>query len=127
MDRQKTLNIVVNHLRAQGGKAVKPNQGARCVYRAPDGKKCAVGALIPDEHYAPYMDVGGGMHASALMTNYPCLASVLGVNEADKLFLDDMQSRLHDSSLSTGDFQTSLEERVQRFADQYKLTVPEKV
>lgn len=47
---QEVFNRVVNHLRAQGEKAIDP-ESESCRYRAPGGKMCAVGCLIKDEHY----------------------------------------------------------------------------
>jgi hypothetical protein len=62
---QETFDTVVAHLRRQGAKAQIP--GSRSgemtfVFRAPDGKHCAAGALIPDELYDPALEctaVGG--------------------------------------------------------------------
>lgn len=53
MDYQSTLETVVRHLFAQGRKA---GDSKNCYYRAPDGTKCAVGILIPDDQYDPRMD-----------------------------------------------------------------------
>lgn len=33
--------------------------GVRCLYRGPDGKKCAAGHAIGDEDYTPYWDERG--------------------------------------------------------------------
>lgn len=43
---QQIFDKVVNHLRTQG-------YAGSCSYRTPDGKKCAIGCLIDDEHYSP--------------------------------------------------------------------------
>lgn len=56
MDKQTIFDTVVRHLGRQGHPAM--NGAGRCVYRAPDGSKCAVGCLIPDELYRPEMDTG---------------------------------------------------------------------
>ena len=48
---QEVFDIVVNHLFTQGRPAYDGVQG--CMYRAPDGLRCAVGALIPDDLYDP--------------------------------------------------------------------------
>jgi hypothetical protein len=39
------------------GKSVN-KMGGKCVYRGPNGKKCAVGMFIPDEKYDSRMDKG---------------------------------------------------------------------
>ncbi len=41
---------------AQGKPAM--NTFETCMYRAPDGTRCALGHLIPDEDYVPDMDHG---------------------------------------------------------------------
>lgn len=53
MQPQEIFDTVVRHLAKQGKPA---RRGASCVYRAPDGGKCAVGVLIPDYMYDPKMD-----------------------------------------------------------------------
>lgn len=50
---QQMFDIAAAHLLQQQKRATGPDE-LICVYRAPDGCKCAVGALIPDELY----DVG---------------------------------------------------------------------
>lgn len=52
---QETFDTVVNHLRQQGKRAYD----GICMYRAPDGSKCAVGILIKDEEYFPGMELLG--------------------------------------------------------------------
>ena len=50
---QELFDIIVAHLRAQGSKALNGNE---CCYRTPDGKKCAIGCLIPDSIYSNRME-----------------------------------------------------------------------
>lgn len=47
---QATFNKVVRHLRKQGKKSMDDVQ---CLYRSPDGLKCAAGCLIPNKLYKP--------------------------------------------------------------------------
>lgn len=55
MNQQETFDTIVNHLRAQGRPARL--QGASfCMYRAPDGTKCAAGVMIPDKLYSHSME-----------------------------------------------------------------------
>lgn len=54
MTRQETFDIVVNHLRKQGRKAIDEN--GHCRYRTDDGCKCAAGCLIPDDKYSPDLE-----------------------------------------------------------------------
>lgn len=68
MTKQETFDRVVQHLRQQAAKAEDSNGG--CMYRTPDGKRCAVGALIPDELYRPAFEgfrIGGENPVTALM------------------------------------------------------------
>ena len=51
MTAQEVFDKVVNHLRTQGKRAIDAE--GYCVYRAPDGCKCAAGCLIPDADYKP--------------------------------------------------------------------------
>lgn len=53
LTKQEIYDKVKAHLLAQGGPAM--NDGT-CVYRSPDGKKCAVGCLITDEAYTPEIE-----------------------------------------------------------------------
>ena len=68
--RQATFNRIVSHLRRQGTKAESrelTTQVIACMYRTPDGRRCAVGCLIPDNRYDPAFEQTG----------------VGGMNEAD--------------------------------------------
>ena len=53
MTDQEVFDKVVTALREQGCKSM--DDGA-CVYRSKDGRKCAVGHLIPDELYHERME-----------------------------------------------------------------------
>ena len=50
---QDAFDISTRGIIAQGGFAVR---GESCRYRMSDGKKCAAGQLIPDEHYDPKIE-----------------------------------------------------------------------
>lgn len=52
MNAQQIFDKVAAHLLTQGKKAmVSTDQAAACMYRGPNGTRCAVGCLIPDELY----------------------------------------------------------------------------
>ena len=53
MTNQETFDKVARHLLTQKARAVTEKG---CRYRTPDGLKCAVGCLIPDELYDPKME-----------------------------------------------------------------------
>ena len=54
MDNQTFFNTVALHLLNQGTRAA--NEHGVCLYRGPDGTKCAAGVMIPDCHYHPDME-----------------------------------------------------------------------
>lgn len=59
MDIQKAYSTIVTHLLWQNAKAFNLPETpmlATCMYRAPGGKKCAVGILIPDDKYDHKME-----------------------------------------------------------------------
>lgn len=47
---QEVFNIVSTHLLTQGQMSLDDSM---CMYRSPNGMKCAAGALIPDNEYKP--------------------------------------------------------------------------
>ena len=53
MTTQETFDQCVAHLRRQKVPAI---EGAKCLYRTTDGKKCAAGYFIPDAEYDPVME-----------------------------------------------------------------------
>lgn len=57
MTPQEAFERAALHLLAQGRMAAADSPtGLKCYYRSPDGLRCAVGALIPDELYDPRME-----------------------------------------------------------------------
>lgn len=51
-----TKEKMIEHIKKEfKGKSYKINQ-MNCMYRGPDGKKCAVGMFIPDDAYNPNME-----------------------------------------------------------------------
>lgn len=54
MTPQEIFDAVCDHLAKQKKRAAREHGG--CYYRTPDGLKCAVGCLIPDELYDRRMD-----------------------------------------------------------------------
>lgn len=55
MNKQAVFDHIVLHLRTQGVQSRTPN-GKRSLYRGPDGTKCAIGCLIPDDRYNPVIE-----------------------------------------------------------------------
>ena len=53
MTAQEIFDTVVAHLRKQGCRSA---ENGTCLYRGPDGTKCAAGCLIPVEMYTPNIE-----------------------------------------------------------------------
>jgi hypothetical protein len=61
MSPERAFEIVTNGLASQRWEkswapSINSHLGMDCKLRSPDGKKCALGWLIPDEKYTPDMD-----------------------------------------------------------------------
>jgi hypothetical protein len=93
MNNQEAFNLMVDHLRKQQQRSQGLND-TTCMYRGPDGLKCAVGALIPDELYIE--DMEGSAITRILIDyrdRYPALSTLF--KDIDPLFLAEMQD-IHD-------------------------------
>lgn len=55
MTMQSIFDRVAAHLLNQNRRSVDPVDGL-CLYRGGDGRKCAIGCLIPDDLYSPEME-----------------------------------------------------------------------
>lgn len=65
MTAQEILNKVVAHMREQGRQSNTAGPGSSCRYRSPDGARCAVGCLIPDDIYNPGIE-GRSVNSAAV-------------------------------------------------------------
>lgn len=124
MTNQEVFNKVVTGLRTQGKPSVIRNiySGNRCVYRNPNGLKCAVGILIPDEQYTSCFDEKG-ISLSEIIEEVPALQGI------DSSLLISLQ-RTHDAASDNHEvngFMEDLESGFQRVARMYNLTLPAKV
>jgi hypothetical protein len=75
LTNQEAFDKVVVHLSTMPRKSTASDgnsseQFAGCVYRTPDGNRCAIGALIPDELYEERMDLKG-LSVDWLIKEYP--------------------------------------------------------
>lgn len=89
MTKQEVFDKVLAHLRAQGRKALDDRR--QCMYRAPDGAKCAAGCLISDEQYGPRLE-----GKSANMSKVHAALSASGVPEDAMPVVQELQG-IHDS------------------------------
>lgn len=88
MTQQEIFNTVATKLLAQG--VASASADGKCLYRGPNGTKCAAGHLIPDEKYNPSME-------SRPSTN-PAVHRALGIDDADKWLVRELQGA-HDDEL----------------------------
>lgn len=106
--RQETFNTVVTHLRNQGCKSQDDKQ---CMYRGPNGTKCAAGCLIPDSKYDPSFE-------NSQVTESR-IATVIR-SEGHDLFLVRELQKIHDNVPTQG-----WEYRLAAIAISFRLTMPE--
>lgn len=104
---QEIFDTVALHLLTQNAPA-KTTDGA-CLYRAPDGKKCAAGCLIPDHLYTPKIE---HMGLSNLLGNLEVRDEL---NESELL----LKKTLNDSGIADEDFQ--LVYRLQDIHDEHDV------
>lgn len=78
MTSQEVFNKVVSHLRKQGCKSEGEKAVGHiiCLYRGPNGTKCAAGCLIDDEDFDPEMDFGYGV--ADLFEKWPVVSDKIG-------------------------------------------------
>lgn len=94
--RQELLDRVVAHCNTQGHQSVSEDgeDGDNCLYHAPDGSKCAIGALIPDEMYNRLWDVQP-LNARLLPADVLTACGFDLSRDSEMIFIDDLQG-LHD-------------------------------
>lgn len=88
MTPQEAFDIAAKGIQAQGGRSV--DEDDVCLYRGPNGCKCAVGHLIPDDLYDPKMEKNP---IECLLRRRRIRAHFAGL---DACFLSDLQST-HDN------------------------------
>ena len=124
--KQETFNVVYLALKKQGSKCVIDNLdgcGQVCVYRGPNGMKCAAGHLIPDNLYKPEFEEEGGQSVTTVDSgNRP-------VNEVSKIINalgHDLYlvSRLQSAHDGCGNDSRNMLQRLENVADQFNLEVP---
>jgi hypothetical protein len=111
--QQKMFDMVVRHLLGQRAKAV--DELGQCRYRAPDGRRCAIGSLVTDAVYSPLMEGRGAGHQIVVGVLEAAGYVVLGPTGVGEGFLRDLQ-HIHDNE-SVERWASSL----RNFADLYHL------
>ena len=91
---QAQFDTIAEHLLTQNRKSL--DRSGECVYRGPNGARCAIGAIIPPEAYKPNME---GENVLTLLEQD--LRPLLALSDADSKtttdFYIDMQN-IHDAN-----------------------------
>ncbi len=112
LSRQEIFDKVWDWFVTEGNpRSVGPD--GECLYRGPDGARCAAGVLIPDELYKGKLESVGvyGLPRELLRA--------IGVEDKDVGFLRALQWA-HDEAWDRG----SMEKRLQVFAIEEELNTP---
>ena len=110
MTNQEIFDTAVTHLRKQNRKSI--DETKNCLYRGPDGTKCAVGCFIPDDKYSSRME---GESIDTLGKEYLFIRNLFSAEQICML-LSDIQT-IHDLS-SVVDWESEFDE----LATSYHLT-----
>lgn len=114
MTKQEAFNIVCEKLAEQ---KYKSSDEGSCLYRGPEGRKCGVGWLIPDDEYRIDFDNSTFFNIDTVIKASPTLSSI----PDGYSFLGDIQEA-HDDSYGLAEVQ----EYFRYLAKEHGL-VPDKV
>jgi hypothetical protein len=89
LTNQEAFDKVVVHLSTMKGRSINKENGNFCSYRTPEGNRCAIGALIPDELYVLQMDIEG-LNVKSLIQRYENIYELF--EYCDVRFLQELQS-----------------------------------
>lgn len=112
LTKQEIFNRVATHLLTQRAKAM--DEG-RCRYLDRQGRRCAVGCLIPDGH--PSLTVFASL--GFLLITYPDLAEGWGLDEDAFSLLNELQL-IHDN-----DMPSQWAAHLTELASKFNLSVPD--
>ena len=99
LSRQDILDKTVKHLSSMTCRSMKKVNGlSTCLYRGPNGSKCAIGALIPDKMYDPVME--SNTVSQLIIEEFPAVSSLFYKKDLETRdflsFLDRVQT-VHDN------------------------------
>ena len=102
MTNQEAVDTIAQHLIAQNKRCVDVDDLERCLYRGPDGMKCAVGVLIPDSEYREEFDwfEFKGMSLQEIMDECPSISSLNYKMLAELQYVHDSQGAWGSSGLT---------------------------
>lgn len=121
MNNQEVFDAVAIHITEQGGKSLMNDY--MCAYRAPDGKRCAIGCLIPDHLYDRGIEGLGinGIYDKRHETGHR--SAIMAFFEGVDLRLLHSLQVVHDNTFGDDaqDFVKSFHKLMRRVAEQYDL------
>jgi hypothetical protein len=117
-DRSDIFNYVVDHLRKQGDKSLRPDGGI-CAYRGRNENMCAVGCLIADDEYDPSWE---GRGIDLLVEENQLPPGLKARIESNLDMLANLQY-FHDDYLEyrDGKFTVEAEARINKFAAKWEI------
>lgn len=137
MNHQEVFNRVWEHFAAGAPPSyeLRPDncgnaEGVACLYRGPNNERCAIGALIPDEHYTPAIENHGPRD---LLERHPeTLASLNpgGVDDVNFLVLlqrchDDASQEHHQENLTREQFTQRVLTHLRSLKEELCVSAPE--
>ena len=117
MNKQETFDKIWSHfITHNNGPSIEEH--GMCLYRSPNGNRCAVGLLLPDSEYDPSYE-GRSIHLIPYFKN---------LSEEDSEFLVDLQ-RCHDRAATSyrSDFSDFMRKFLTEVAEDYRLETPNDV
>lgn len=114
MTKQKAFDIAVKRMRDQQYIGSESNES--CLYRGPNGRVCAIGALLPDNEYREVYD--GSTYSPTDIPFIYELISFKTTSDCSK-FWTNFQKNLHDSNV--GGKPETWEQNFEAFAKHYNL------
>lgn len=121
LTHQSAFDAVLHHLAKQRKRAIYNDD---CVYRAPDGTKCAVGCLFTDEEYNKIPELHRYLYHIALNTSSFKNLSISFLCDLQILH-DDSENWSLESKNSDHAFSTNGLLKIQEIAESYQLEIPE--
>ena len=115
MTKQEIFDKVAAHFAVQLAPAI--DEEGNCQYRAEDGHKCAVGALIPDDAYDPKCE---SSVVEFLFERWPDMMQAAGLCREDCGFLERIQFS-HDHARQDANFLADLPVYMAKVAVRYAL------
>ncbi len=121
MNKQEIFDKAARGVLEQGGPSIDEDG---CMYRAPNGRKCAAGHLIADEHYNPRCE-NGVVDPQEYGTGYAarCVRKALiasGVPPELHLFVRSLQ-KAHDEVSTNASFMSDWTSRMRDIAAAHGL------